>query len=102
MIERGNNSIFGMTGKIRDPFRKKRWYGQSGAAKKRKGGKDRIRKESGDVIGSIKKLNEAIRHQQGIMSPESNGRGHGRLLRTIAANEGISGVGAARVEPWQW
>lgn len=44
------------------------------------------------MIGSIKKLNEAIRHQQGIMSPESNGRGHGRLLRTIAANEGISGV----------
>ena len=44
------------------------------------------------MIGSIKRLNETIRHQQGIMSPESNGRGHGRLLRTIAANEGISGV----------
>ena len=26
------------------------------------------------------------------MSPESNGRGHGRLLRTISQNEGISGV----------
>ena len=44
------------------------------------------------MISSVKKLNETIRHQQGIMSPESNGRGHGRLLRTIAANEGISGV----------
>lgn len=48
--------------------------------------------EKEDVIGSIKRLNETIRHQQGIMSPDSNGRGHGRLLRTIAQNEGISGV----------
>lgn len=56
------------------------------------GGQRGIKDEYADVIGSIKRLNETIRHQQGIMSPESNGRGHGRLLRTIAANEGISGV----------
>ena len=45
-----------------------------------------------DVLKSIKKLNEVIRHQQGIMSPDSNGRGHGKLLQTIADNEGLSGV----------
>lgn len=45
-----------------------------------------------DVIGSIKKLNETVRHQQGVMSPDSNGKGHGRLLRTIAEHPGISGV----------
>lgn len=46
----------------------------------------------GDVMVSIKKLNETVRHQQGVMSPDSNGQGHGRLLQTIAANPGISGV----------
>ena len=45
-----------------------------------------------DVLKSIKRLNEVIRHQQGIMSPDSNGKGHGKLLQTIADNEGLSGV----------
>lgn len=45
-----------------------------------------------DVIGSIKKLNETVRHQQGAMSPDSNGKGHGRLLRTISEHPGISGI----------
>lgn len=44
------------------------------------------------VINSIKKLNEAVRHQQGVMSPDSNGKGHGRLLRMIEEHPGISGV----------
>lgn len=49
-------------------------------------------KEKNDVIEAVKGLHEVIRFQQGIMSPDSNGKGHGKLLRTISENEGISGV----------
>ena len=48
-------------------------------------------KES-SVFKSIKRLHETIKKQQGVMSPDSNGKGHGKLLRTIAENEGLSGA----------
>ena len=48
--------------------------------------------ENNNVIEAVKGLHEVIRRQQGIMSPDSNGKGHGKLLRTISENEGISGV----------
>ena len=48
--------------------------------------------EKNNVIEAVKGLHEVIRRQQGIMSPDSNGKGHGKLLRTISENEGISGV----------
>ena len=50
-----------------------------------------------DVFRIIKKLNETVRHQQGRMSPDSNGHGHGRLLQTIADNEGLSGAELALI-----
>ena len=50
------------------------------------------KEQNADVFRSIKRLNEAVHRQQGIMSPDSNGKGHGRLLKTISENEGISGV----------
>lgn len=45
-----------------------------------------------NVFKSVKRLHETIKYQQGIMSPNSNGKGHGKLLKTIAENEGLSGV----------
>lgn len=44
------------------------------------------------VFKSVKRLHETIKYQQGIISPDSNGKGHGKLLKTIAENEGLSGV----------
>lgn len=45
-----------------------------------------------DIISCVKEVHEAIRHRQGILSPDSNGKGHGKLLRAIAEHPGISGV----------
>ena len=44
------------------------------------------------VFKSVKRLHETIKYQQGVMSPDSNGKGHGKLLKTISENEGLSGV----------
>ncbi len=49
-------------------------------------------KQKDSVFKNVKRLHETIKYQQGVMSPDSNGKGHGKLLKTIADNEGLSGV----------
>ncbi|MCD7948357.1 MAG: MarR family transcriptional regulator [Oscillospiraceae bacterium] len=49
-----------------------------------------MRKDN-DIFGEVKNLAKAIHLRQGELSPHSNGRGHGRLLRLIANHDGILG-----------
>ena len=44
-----------------------------------------------DLASLVKQTGNAVRRLQGQLSPDSNGKGHGRLLRLIAEHEGITG-----------
>ena len=43
-----------------------------------------------DLTSIIKRTGNMMRRLQGQLSPHSNGKGHGRLLRLIAEHEGIT------------
>ena len=44
-----------------------------------------------NLLGLVKRAGAAVRRAQDELVPDSNGKGHGRLLRLIAEHEGISG-----------
>lgn len=46
--------------------------------------------KSRDILDSFQRLNRAVKRRSALINPESFGRSQGRVLRIIAANDGIN------------